>query len=76
MFFLNKLNHPIKTNCQTSDMTEITEQQYILERNELNSKAEANWEALMLSLKPQQDYEKKIQDKLREMAIKEIEKET
>lgn len=40
-----------------------------------NDKSEADREALELSMKPQQEHEAEIQAKIREMAIKELEKE-
>ena len=53
----------------------ITKEEHDTLAKTINDKARADREALELSLKPQKEYEAKIQNKLREMAIKEIEKE-
>jgi len=68
--------HPFECNYERPDAVEISKEEYDALVKSVNDKWTADHEALMLSLKPQQDYEKKIQNKLREMAIKEIEKET
>ena len=53
----------------------ITKEEHDTLAKTINDKARADREALEESLKPAQEYEKKIQAKLREMAIKELEKE-
>ena len=63
--------HPFECNYKRPDAVEISKEEYDALVKSVNDKWTADHEALMLSLKPQEDYEKQIQDKLREMAIKE-----
>ena len=67
--------NPFECNYERSEANEITKKQYDIIVKQVNDKARADREAYEESLKPAQEYEKKIQAKLREMAIKELEKE-
>lgn len=75
MYYLTDKGHPVKSNCPAKTWTACNQQTYDIKCKEINDKCKADDLALEESLKPQREYEAKIQIKLREMAIKEIEKE-
>ena len=75
MYWINKLTGiPFEANHNRPDADQIKKQTYDEKVKQWNDKAEADRLATEEATRPVREYEKKIQDKLREMAIKELEK--
>jgi len=75
MYYLTETGHPVKSNCPNKKWTLTDKTTYDTKCLEINSKSEADRLAAEEAAKPAQEYEAKIQDKLREIAIKELGKE-
>jgi hypothetical protein len=75
MYYLDDNNNPVMSNAPEKTWTLIDKKRYDEVCTQKNAEAEASRLAIEEALKPIQEYEAKIQAKLREIAIKEIEKE-
>ena len=75
MYYLTKERNPIMSNVPDPVWSLITKEEHDTLAKTINDKAKADRLAAEEAAKPAQEYEKKIQAKLREMAIKELEKE-
>jgi hypothetical protein len=72
LMYYKQNGHPFECNYERPDATKINKEEYDSLVKSINDKWTADHEALELSLKPQKEYEAKIQTELRAMAVERI----
>ena len=75
MYFITEKGFPVKSNRPAKNWIEITEEEYIQKSAEINAEAERQRQEAEEKARPQREYNQKLQDKMKELAKKELEKE-
>jgi hypothetical protein len=75
MYYIDDNNNLVMSNAPAKSWTLIDKKRYDEVCTQKNAEAEASRLAAEEAARPAQEYEAKIQAKIREIAIKEIEKE-
>ena len=73
MYYLTETGQPVISNCPNKNWTLVEKKIHDDKCAEISAKSEADRLASEEAAKPAQEYEAKIQAKLREIAIKELE---